>query len=96
MSLTKSAIVDQICQATDLSRTDAANALETLLETTKTTLERGDSVMITGFGKFQTKKKSERRGRNPYTGDNLTLEGRRVVTFKCSGVLKDKLNSGKA
>jgi len=66
--------------------------VETLLEVAKKTLEEGEDVLISGFGKFCVKEKDARRGRNPQTGDDLTLESRRVVTFKCSRALKDKIN----
>jgi len=64
-----------------------------LLEIIKNTLENGQDVLISGFGKFCVKEKNSRRGRNPQTGKDLTLEARRVVTFKCSSALKDKINS---
>jgi integration host factor subunit alpha len=66
--------------------------IETLLEIIKRTLESGEDVMITGFGRFCVKEKHMRRGRNPATGHDMMLEPRRVVTFKCSGKLRDKLN----
>jgi len=58
----------------------------------KNTLENGEDILISGFGKFCVKDKKERRGRNPQTGEDKMLGARRVVTFKCSGVLKDKIN----
>jgi len=66
--------------------------LETILETMKETLAKGEDVLITGLGKFCVKEKSERRGRNPATGEDLALGARRVVTFRCSTVLRDKMN----
>jgi integration host factor subunit alpha len=92
MSLTKADIRDRIFNTTDLKRTQASNVIETLLEIIKSTLESGEDVLISRFGKFCVKDKSERRGRNPHTANELTLGARRVVTFKCSGLLKDKLN----
>ena len=70
--------------------------IETLLENIKSTLESGEPVLISGFGKFEVKDKKTRRGRNPQTGDDLMLGARRVVTFKCSGVLREKINGNKA
>jgi integration host factor subunit alpha len=55
-------------------------------------LEKGEDVLITGFGKFCVKEKSKRKGRNPQTGEDLMLDARRVVTFRCAGVLRDKIN----
>jgi integration host factor subunit alpha len=66
--------------------------IDSILEIIKKTLENGEDVLITGFGKFSVKNKNERRGRNPATGENLTLGSRRVVLFRCSPVLRDKLN----
>ena len=65
-----------------------------MLETIKKTLENGEDVLISGFGKFLVKEKNERRGRNPATGNNLILDARRLVTFKCSGKLREKINGG--
>ena len=93
MSLTKERIIETIFNSTDLSRRRSRQVVECLLENVKKTLESGEDVLISGFGKFCVKKKNERRGRNPASGDDLTLGARRVVTFKCSGVLRDKINS---
>jgi integration host factor subunit alpha len=59
----------------------------------KRTLESGEDVLISGFGRFCVKEKRKRRGRNPAAGDDMMLEPRRVVTFKCSGKLRDKINA---
>jgi integration host factor subunit alpha len=59
----------------------------------KSTLEKGEDVLISGFGKFCVKQKKQRRGRNPATGADLILKERKVVTFKCSGKLRNKINS---
>jgi integration host factor subunit alpha len=64
-----------------------------LIEIIKRSLEKSEDVLISGFGKFCVKNKKERRGRNPATGDDLTLRGRRVITFKCSGKLRNKINN---
>ena len=66
--------------------------VETLLEIIKSTLENEDDVLISGFGKFCLKNKNQRRGRNPATGSDLMLRERKVVTFKCSGKLRNKIN----
>ena len=74
-------------------KSEAGQAFQSLLEIIKQTLESGEDILISGFGKFCVKEKKERKGRNPATGNDMTLEGRRVVTFKCSGKLKEKLNT---
>ena len=66
--------------------------VETLLELIKRSLESGEDVLISGFGKFCMKEKKQRRGRNPSTGEDMTLEPRKVVTFTCSRKLRDKTN----
>ena len=70
----------------------SSDIVETLLEIIKRTLESGEDVLITGFGKFRVREKSERRGRNPSTGDDMILPARRVVTSKCSGKLRNRIN----
>jgi len=66
--------------------------VESLLEIIKSTLESGEDVLISGFGKFRVRDKTKRRGRNPATGDDMMLRPRRVVTFNCSGKLREKVN----
>jgi integration host factor subunit alpha len=95
MTLTKTQLTDGIHRKIDLPKGHAAKALETLLEITKKILEDGEDVLISGFGKFCLKTKNARRGRNPQTGEALTLGSRRGVIFKCSGVLKEKINGEK-
>jgi integration host factor subunit alpha len=95
MTLTKEAITRSIFDRLDLSKAASAKAVETTFEIIKNTLENGEDVLISGFRKFCVKNKDKRRGRNPGTGEDLTLAERRVVTFKCSTVLKRKLNGGR-
>jgi integration host factor subunit alpha len=92
MTLTKADIVASIAEQNGLPNTTSSEIVETLLEIIKKSLESGEDVLISGFGKFCVKKKKERKGRNPATGEHMTLEPRRVVTFKCSGKLKDMVN----
>ena len=92
MTLTKDHIVNSIRGQLDLPKTKSTELFESILEIIKTTLENGEDVLISGFGKFFVKEKGNRRGRNPQTGEDLTLESRRVVTFRCSPVLRDKVN----
>jgi len=92
MTLTKLDIVDTIYSQLDIPKTKSTQMVESLIEIIKKTLENGDDVLISGFGKFCVKRKRERKGRNPQTGNDLMLGERRVVTFKCSGRLKNKIN----
>ena len=92
MGLTKIQIVESIHSQTDFTKTRSLEIVETLLEVIKSTLASGEDVMISIFGKFCVKEKTERRGRNPATGDDLMLEPRKVVTFKCSGKLRERVN----
>jgi len=69
-----------------------AQIVETLLEIIKKTLASGEDVLISGFGRFCVRGKAERKGRNPSTGEDLILSSRRVVTFRCSGKLRDRVN----
>jgi integration host factor subunit alpha len=92
MSITKARLADSIQNQLGLSKNDSIQAIESILEIIKETLEKGEDILITGFGKFCVNVKKKRRGRNPQTGENLTLGARKVVTFRCSGVLREKIN----
>ncbi len=92
MALTKN---DIIAKVNDLGFTKkkSIDTVESLLELIKATLAAGDDVLVSGFGKFCVKRKQQRRGRNPATGSDLILRQRKVVTFKCSGKLRTKINA---
>ncbi len=92
MTLTKAMIIDVIHNQLGYPKNKSAELLEILLEIMKGTLEKGEDVLISGFGKFCVKDKQERRGRNPATGDDMILSKRRVVTFRCSHLLRSKIN----
>ncbi len=92
MTLIKAQLVNSIRKQVGLPKTKSAQVVDSLLEIIKKTLENGEDVLISGFGKFYVKDKRKRRGRNPQTGNDLMLDERRVVTFKCSGRLRDKVN----
>ena len=92
MALTKQTIIEKISEEINLAPPEAKDTLESLLEIMKSTLASGEDVMISGFGKFQVNDKAPRKGRNPATGEDMMLDGRRVVTFGCSGRLRDKIN----
>lgn len=92
MTTTKSDLINTVAEANGFPLNRSVEIIEILLELIKTKLAAGEDVLISGFGKFCVKKKRERRGRNPATGDDMILDARRVVTFKCSGQLRDKIN----
>ena len=92
MTLTKDHLVSAVAEATGYPRNRSVELIETLLELIKSKLVSGEDVLISGFGKFCVKEKRQRRGRNPATGEAIMLEARRVVTFKCSGQLRKKIN----
>ncbi len=92
MTLTKADLIDSIYNQIDLPKAKSAHLVESVLEIIKKTLESGEDILISGFGKFSVKEKNDRRGRNPHTREDLMLDARRVVTFRCSGVLRDKIN----
>ena len=91
MALTKNDIVAKVHEL-GFTKKKSVEIIECLLETIKNTLENTDDVLISGFGKFCIKEKNKRRGRNPATGTDLILRERKVVTFKCSGKLRNKIN----
>jgi integration host factor subunit alpha len=93
MTLTKANIVDAIHDELGFPKNRSAELIEILLEQIKSTLENGQDVLISGFGKFCVKEKKARRGRNPATGDDMMLTQRRVVTFRCSHLLREKINN---
>lgn len=92
MAVTKSDLIEKIAKRLDLSPADTKAVLEDFLETMKSTLASGEDLMVSGFGRFQVNDKAPRKGRNPATGGTMTLDKRRVVTFKCSGKLRDQIN----
>ena len=91
MALTKSDIVAAVHEL-GFTKKKSVDVIESLLEIIKNALETSEDVLISGFGKFCVKQKGTRRGRNPATGQDLMLRERRVVTFKCSGKLRNKIN----
>ncbi len=92
MTLTKEKIIDAIYNQVGLSKNQSRMSMERLLEIFKRTLEGGEDVLVSGFGKFMVKDKSARKGRNPQTTHDLQLRARRVIVFKTSGALRDKIN----
>jgi len=94
MALTKADIIEVVYQELGLPKNRCTEMVETLLEIIKGSLQNGEDVLISGFGKFFVKKKAPRKGRNPATGEDLTLGARRVVTFRCSPRMRDRIYEG--
>jgi len=91
--MTKADIAEKIHTATGFSKKESAEMMEAVFSIMKTTLESGDNLKISGFGNFIVKQKKDRRGRNPQTGDSITIEARRILTFKPSMLLKRAINN---
>ncbi|MFZ4439881.1 MAG: integration host factor subunit alpha [Syntrophales bacterium] len=94
MSMTKVDIIDSINEKTSIQKKECAGIVESLFEIIKSEFAKGNDVNISGFGKWSVLKKKARKGRNPQTGEALMIAARKVVTFKPSAVLKNKVNSG--
>ena len=92
MTLTKAHIVNSISDQNGYPKSQSFEIVESLLELIKKTLESGDDVLISGFGKFCVKEKKERKGRNPSTGEDMILEPRKVLTFRSSGKSRKMVN----
>ncbi len=92
MTLTKQDLIEDVSKNLRVTNNESTDLIEKLLELMKSILASGEDLVISRFGKFYVLEKNSRRGRNPYTGDDLILDARRVVTFKPSGVLRRKLN----
>ena len=92
MTLTKANIVESVHHNLQLPKSDSVQVVESLLDIIKRTLASGEDVLISGFGKFCVRDKERRRGRNPQTGEDLMVRSRRVVGFRCSGVLRDRVD----
>ena len=95
MTLTKAIIAEAISKTMSYSNMESLEMLDSLLEIMKQTLESGEDVLISGFGKFSVKEKMERKGRNPQNGQQMMIAPRKVLTFKCSGKLRDRINGKK-
>ncbi len=91
-TLTKAHIIDAVAESNGYTRKKSIETVETVLELIKRSLESGEDVLISGFGKFSVKQKAKRKGRNPATGEDMMLASRNVVTFQCSGILRGKIN----
>jgi len=94
MALTKNKIIERVNDL-GFTKKKSVDIVESLLEIIKRSLENDEDVLVSGFGKFCIKQKERRRGRNPATGEDLLLNPRKVVTFKCSGKLRERINKGR-
>ncbi len=92
MTLTKAQIVEALFTRNIFTKTQSAQIIETLFEMIKQSLQNGEDVLISGFGKLLVKEKYQRTGRNPQTGEPMTLPPGKAVTFKCSSVLRAAIN----
>jgi integration host factor subunit alpha len=90
--MTKADIAEKIQDTIGLSKKESAELMEAVFSIMKNTLETGNNLKIAGFGTFTVKQKADRRGRNPHTGEVLTIKARRVLTFKPSNLLRDAVN----
>ncbi len=93
MSLTKDKLIARLQTQIGLERQESRQIVERLLGIMKDTLVQGEELLITGFGKFSVRQKNARRGRNPQTKESLVLNARKVLVFKASGVLRDRINN---
>ena len=92
MTLTKIEIVNMLNEHIGIPKIECIRIVESFFDIIKSELDKGNPVMVSGFGKWTMKAKRERKGRNPQTGEDLSIRARKVVTFKPSSVLKDELN----
>jgi len=93
MSLTKDKLITCLQTQAGLDKHESRQIMERLLGIMKETLVKGEELLITGFGKFSVRQKHTRRGRNPQTKESLVLAARKVLVFKASGVLRERINN---
>ena len=93
MALTKADLIEAIKSNNGLTLKQSTNLVETLMEIMKDTLASGEDILMSGFGKFCVNEKAKRKGRNPATGEDKMISARKVVTFKCSGKLRERINA---
>jgi integration host factor subunit alpha len=92
MAMTKAGMASMISEVLGWEKKKSLESVEKIIEIIKSTLESGEDVLMSGFGKFSVNQKKKRRGRNPVTGEGLMISPRKVVTFKCSGNLRQRMN----
>ena len=91
--MTKADIVEKIAEKCGITKRESINMVETVFSILKTTLEDGEDIKISGFGKFEVKKKHARKGRNPQTGESIIIDARRILSFKPSTILKNAVQA---
>ena len=89
--MTKADIVEKVAEKCGISKKDSIDMVESVFSVLKTTLENGEDLKISGFGKFEVKNKHERKGRNPQTGESIIIDARRILSFKPSTILKESI-----
>ena len=94
MTMTKGDIVERISEKIGFSKKEASEVVDSIFEVLKSRLADGGKVKISGFGNFVVNEKRPRKGRNPQTGEEIIIRGRRVLSFKASPVLKKAMNNG--
>ena len=90
--MNKQELISQVADRAGLNRTDAARAVETMLEIVTATLKRGDEVRLVGFGTFTVARRSASEGRNPRTGEKIQIPASQQPKFKAGKGLKDAIN----
>lgn len=90
--MNKSELIDAIADTAKLTKTDASGALDAVINSVTNALKEGDSVTLVGFGTFSVKDRAERQGRNPQTGEAITIKAAKIPSFKAGKALKDAVN----
>jgi DNA-binding protein HU-beta len=93
--MTKAELIDAVTEKTGLKKRDVNDVVDTLLECVKSSLAQGDKVQLIPFGSFEVRERQKREGRNPKTGEKLTIPARRVPAFHAGKDLRDAVNKGK-
>ena len=91
--MTKADIVEKIAKKCGITKRESIDMVETVFSVLKTTLENGEDIKISGFGKFEVKNKHDRKGRNPQTGESIIIDARRILSFKPSTILKNAVQA---
>jgi integration host factor subunit alpha len=94
LTLIKDSLIQTLRDQSGFSKYQSTAVVDRVFELIKNALQSGEAVLISGFGKFIVKEKGARRGRNPATGEDINLDARRVITFKCSPLMRDRINDG--
>ena len=90
--MNKSEFIDAIADSTGLTKADCGRALDGFIDAVQEALKNGDSVALVGFGTFSVKDRAERKGRNPQTGEEITIKAAKIPSFKAGKTLKDAVN----